>query len=132
MGGRGSSGGGISSAAASGGAITATTPREIETTYFSRGSMGGARYKDEVLETSADKDGNLEFSYATPTFHEKSAKTNKTQTVTYSVTAGAINGETFGINWDKVNSISGQTYSLRQEAKAAGLKWNRDRKRWER
>ena len=123
MGGRGSYGGG-------GGAIVATRTTKIETTYYSSSSMGGSRFKDEVLEASADKDGNVTFSYANPTFNRPSAKTNKTQTVEYSVKAGAVNGETFGINWDKVNSISGQTYSLRSAAKEAGLKWDKTNKKW--
>lgn len=128
MGGRGSASG----ASASGGAITGKTFQTIETTYYSSNSLGGSRYKDEVLEATSDRNGNLTFSYARPKFHEKTAKTNRTQTVTYSVRAGAVNGETFGINWSKVNSISGQTYSLRKEAKEAGLTWDRDKKRWAR
>lgn len=128
MGGRGASG----SSRAGGGAISATQVQTITTTYYSRGSLSGSRFKDEVLEATADKAGNVTFSYATPKFGGKSAKSNKTQTVSYSIKAGAVNGETFGINWDKVKSISGQTYSLRKAAKDAGLKWDRQSKTWRR
>ena len=124
MGGRGGSGGG--------GAIVAGKPQTITTTYYSGRSMGGSRFKNEVLEATADKKGNVTFSYATPTFSGPSAKTNKTQDVTYKVKAGAVDGKTFGINWSKVNSISGQTYSLRSAAKAAGLKWDGATKTWRR
>ena len=124
MGGRGGSGGG--------GAIVAGKPQTITTTYYSSRSTGGSRFKNEVLEATADKKGNVTFSYATPTFSGPSAKTNKTQDVTYKVKAGAVDGETFGINWSKVNSISGQTYSLRSAAKAAGLKWDGATKTWRR
>ena len=124
MGGRGGSGGG--------GAIVAGKPQTITTTYYSSGSIGGSRFKNEVLEATADKKGNVTFSYATPTFSGPSAKTNKTQDVTYKVKAGAVDGKTFGINWSKVNSISGQTYSLRAAAKAAGLKWDGPTKTWRR
>ena len=124
MGGRGGSGGG--------GAIVAGTPQTITTTYYSSRSIGGSRFKNEVLEATADKKGNVTFSYATPTFSGPSAKTNKTQDVTYKVKAGAVDGKTFGINWSKVNSISGQTYSLRAAAKAAGLKWDGPTKTWRR
>lgn len=124
MGGRGGSGGG--------GAIVAGKPQTITTTYYSSRSMGGSHFKNEVLEATADKKGNVTFSYATPTFSGLSAKTNKTQDVTYKLKAGAVDGETFGINWSKVNSISGQTYSLRSAAKAAGLKWDGATKTWRR
>ena len=124
MGGRGGSGGG--------GAIVAGKPQTITTTYYSSRSIGGSRFKNEVLEATADKKGNVTFSYATPTFSGPSAKTNKTQDVTYKVKAGAVDGKTFGINWSKVNSISGQTYSLRAAAKAAGLKWDGPTKTWRR
>ena len=124
MGGRGGSGGG--------GAIVAGKPQTITTTYYSNRSIGGSRFKNEVLEATSDKKGNVTFSYATPTFSGPSAKTNKTQDVTYKVKAGAVDGKTFGINWSKVNSISGQTYSLRSAAKAAGLKWDGATKTWRR
>ena len=124
MGGRGGSGGG--------GAIVAGKPQTITTTYYSSRSIGGSRFHNEVLEATADKKGNVTFSYATPTFSGPSAKTNKTQDVTYKVKAGAVDGKTFGINWSKVNSISGQTYSLRDAAKAAGLKWDGSTKTWRR
>ena len=124
MGGRGGAGGG--------GAITAKKETTITTTYFSAGSRGGSRFKNEVLEAKADKSGNVTFSYANGKFHGPSAKTSKTQDVTYKLKAGAVDGETFGINWSKVNSISGQTYSLRSAAKAAGLKWDGATKTWRR
>ena len=124
MGGRGGSGGG--------GAIVAGKPQTITTTYYSSRSIGGSRFKNEVLEATSDKKGNVTFSYATPTFNGPPAKTNKTQDVTYKVKAGAVDGETFGIIWSKVNSISGQTYSLRSAAKAAGLKWDGATKTWRR
>lgn len=125
MGGRGASSG-----MAANSPITGRKETVIETTYFSMMSIGGARYKDTVLEATADNNGNVNFSYAKGEFSGPSAKTNKTQTVTYKLKAGAVNGETFGIDWDKVKSISGETYSLRRKAKEAGLKW--DGKRWAR
>ena len=36
------------------------------------------------------------------------------------------------IDWSKVNSISGQTYNLRDAAKSAGLKWDSAEKKWKR
>lgn len=55
-----------------------------------------------------------------------------TQYLTYKLKSGAENGDVFGVNWDKVKSVSGQTYNLRQEIKSRGFKWNGKEKRWER
>lgn len=108
-------------------------PREIETTHFLYGSRSGDTYKDTVLEATTDGNGNLTFTYATPkTRSGPSAKTNKTERVTYEVTHGAVNGESFGIDWSKVQSISGRTYDMRSEAKKAGLKWDGRTKTWRR
>lgn len=128
MGGRGSSGGGFKGSAD--GTIMPGTARTIETIYRESRGMSPAYYKDQVLEATTDGEGNLIFSYAKADSFEKTAKTNRTNYVTYTLQAGAVNGETFGINWSKVNSISGQTYSLRKAAKDAGLKWDGTKKRW--
>ena len=107
-------------------------PRQIETQYRTPSvSMRGITgYKDEILEAKADKDGNVTFEYATPKARDKTAKTNKTEYVTYEVSHGAINGETFGVNLDKANSVSGQTYNLREELKKKGFKWDGKKKAW--
>nr|DAG24023.1 MAG TPA: protein of unknown function DUF1858 [Caudoviricetes sp.] len=36
------------------------------------------------------------------------------------------------MNWDKVKSISGKTFSLRQAAKEHGLSWDSKKKMWRR
>lgn len=92
--------------------------------------MSRGYFKDEILEATTDGSGNLTFSYARGGTYEKNAKTNRTNYVTFDLTAGAVNGQTFNINWDKVQSISGQTYALRQAARAAGLSWDGSTKRW--
>ena len=112
---------------ASGGVFQTATPRVIKT--FRR-SLYGGYYRDNVLEATADRNGNVTFSYTRGEFGEKTSRT--TTNVEYRLIAGAINGETFNINWDKVQSVSGETYSLRSEAKKNGLKWNGTLKRWER
>lgn len=35
-----------------------------------------------------------------------------------------------GINWDKVNSVSGKTYNIKDLLKAKGFKWNSAKKNW--
>lgn len=130
--GRGSSGK-VVNGASKDGSLLAVNPRQIETTHFLYGSRSGNSYRDTVLEATTDENGNLTFSYATPVNRSgPSAKTNKTESVTYELRHGAINGRTFGIDWAKVQSISGQTYDLRDEAKRAGLSWDSQKKIWRR
>lgn len=131
MGGRGSGsgrGGGFSKD----GALTMNNPKTIETRYFERRGWSPLRFDDEVLEATTDGKGNLTFTYASGGTFEKTAKTNRTNYVTYKIDAGAVNGNTFNVNWDKVNSISGQTYNLRQAAKEHGLSWDSAKKMWRR
>lgn len=114
------------------GALTLNNPKTVETTFFEARGWSGSRYSDEILEATTDGNGNLTFSYATGGTFEKTAKTNRTNYVTYKIDAGAVNGTTFNVNWDKVNSISGQTYNLRQAAKEHGLSWDSAKKMWRR
>lgn len=118
----------------SGGALTNVEPQTIRATHYLRGSRSaasGVYYNNEVLDATADKDGNVTFTYATPTWRSgPGAKTNKTETVEFTIKNGAINGKTYGVNWEKVNSISGQTFNLRSTAKEAGLKWDSKNKMW--
>lgn len=104
----------------------------LEGASFGPGGWGRGRYKSEVLEASTDGKGNVTFSYATPTSNVKTAKTNKTHYLTYDLAHGAVDGKTFGIDWSKVKSISGQTYSVKDEAKAAGLRFDGATKTWRR
>lgn len=132
MGGRGGSSGSAKGGSADG-TIISKAVRKIETTYrqtptgFARG-----HYKDEILEAVTDGKGNLTFSYAKADSFDKPHKTNKTSYATFNLKAGAVNGETFNINWNKVNSVSGQTFSIKQEAKKAGLSWDGKEKKWKR
>lgn len=50
--------------------------------------------------------------------------------ITYKLNAGAEDGDTFGINWDKVKAVSGQTYGIRAELKERGFKWDGKTKKW--
>ncbi len=117
--------------AASGGVIENEEPRHIESTYR-RNRTFGSGYDDKVLEAKADSNGNVTFSYAKAEFSKNDAPSNVKRHVSYDVVAGALNGKTFNINWNKVNSINGETYDLREQAKAAGLKWDGKLKKWKR
>ena len=131
MGGRGA-GSGVRGGGSADGVIMSGATRTIETVYREARGWQKSYYKDEVLEANTDGKGNVTFSYAKADSYEKTAKTNRTNYVTYTLNAGAVNGETFNIDWSKVNSISGQTYSLRSAAKSAGLSWDSKEKKWKR
>lgn len=130
MGGRGGSGGSYGGSAD--GVFSSKKTTKVETIYRETRGYSRSYYKDEVLEATTDGKGNVTFSYASGGTYEKTGKTNRTNYVTFELQAGAVNGETFNINWNRVNSISGQTYSLRSAAKAAGLKWDGKSKTWKR
>lgn len=130
-GGSGGGGGGYVKGS-SDGTLVRAQKRTIETVRIAGGYNTSARYKNEVLEASTDGHGNVLFTYANPTSMVKTAKTNKTSYVTYELAHGAVDGKTFGVDWSKVKSISGQTYSVKDEAKANGLKWDGATKTWRR
>lgn len=136
FGGRGGGSGGGGGAGyvkgSSDGALVKAKKQIIEGTFREARGWGGSYHKEEVLEATTDGKGNLTFSYAQPVTRTKTSQTNRTQHLTYEVAHGALDGKTFGINWSKVNSISGQTYNLRAEAKANGLSWDGVNKRWRR
>lgn len=138
MGGRGSSGGSTGGAAkqragaSKDGTIIGGAPRKIESYLREARGWSPGYHNDEILEATTDGSGNLTFRYAKADSYTKTAKTNRTVYTEYTVQAGAVNGKSFGINWDKVNSISGQTYNLRGEAKEHGLVWNGQKKQWRR
>lgn len=129
MGSRGSSSG-VRGGGSADGVIVPGEARTIKTIYREARGWHSSYYKDEVLEATTDGKGNVTFSYAKADSYEKTAKTNLTNYVTYTLQAGAVNGQTFNIDWSKVKSISGQTYKLREAAKAAGLKWDNTNKKW--
>lgn len=114
------------------GTILGGAKKQVEARYIDGRGWQRGRYDTEVLEATTDGKGNLTFDYAQPDTKEKTAKTNKTNYLTYNVQAGAVDGKSFGINWDKVQSISGQTYNMRAEAKAHGLTWDGATKSWKR
>ena len=133
--------GGTSTQGSKDGVFITNEKREIITTWRQTGSstknlyMKGyipGYYEDEVLEAETDGAGNVTFYKADGEFEGEWNDGNRRKKVTYNLQAGAINGATFNIDWDKVKSISGNTYPVKDAAKKAGLKWNRDTKRWER
>lgn len=129
-----------------------------EVLYVERlGASGGFRSDKDVLDAKSDGNGNLTLSYATPT--EYYAQNSKTSYGLYELKCGITNandanrytkpGDYFydkkskfkddnksydtrsvGIDWDKVKSVSGQTYNIKDLLKSKGFKWNGAGKNW--
>lgn len=72
---------------------------------------------------------------ASGTFDNSNPKAN-TKDVTYKIKHGIVSWhdsrgvESYGINWDKVSSVSGQTYNLRGTLKEKGFRWDGKTKSW--
>lgn len=99
----------------------------IETKYNKRGY-----WKNSVLEAVATEDGGIEFKYSKSGEFKETAKTNKWVNVTFSLKAGAMDGDIFGIIWENVKYFCGKTYELKEEIKTHGFIWNAEKKHWAR
>lgn len=59
-----------------------------------------------------------------------------TKDVTYKIQHGIVSYddsrgiESYGIRWDKVSSVSGQTYNIRSMLKEKGFRWDGKTKSW--
>ncbi len=114
----------------------------------------------DVLEASSDGNGNLTLGYATPSgYYEQNSKTSygvyelKTGiTDAPDIHGGRVHAKAFdaldnidskvkpenekgdirsvGIDWDKVKTVSGQTYNVKDLLKEKGFKWNGAGKNW--
>lgn len=104
--------------------------RKIQTVFREQRGLSGSYYKDEILEAVDKGNGEVHFQYATPESREKTAKTNRTQYLTYNLKAGAENGDIFGVNWDNVKSVSGQTFNIKSNIKDRGFHWDGAKKMW--
>lgn len=130
MGGRGSSSG-----MSGGGALPKGQPEVTISTYYRQNSRFGSHYGDSVYEASEVSPGHINFSYAQPHFPKESQKAN-TKEVEFKIKHGAEthynNGNTkfHGINWSKVNQVSGQTYSMRSDLKDMGFRWDKGSNSW--
>ena len=134
MGGRGGSsgmGGGNSAKRYSGDGAIELTAQPIEV-------MRDTRDKGIVLEATTDNKGNITLKYAEPYEYEK--KNSRSSYAKYKLSAGITdmnssgrNDEirSVGINWDKVNTVSGKTWGTQYLMKENGFKWDSAKKMWE-
>lgn len=129
MGGRGSKSG-INS-----GALNKNAKEQVIETYYRKNSRYGSHYGQEVLGAKEEKNGEITLSTESARFKEKYSNAN-TQGVEFRIKNGVSksfnSGETnsYGINWDKVKSVSGDTYNIRDFIKGKGFSWDRNNKKW--
>nr|DAI87362.1 MAG TPA: hypothetical protein [Caudoviricetes sp.] len=104
-------------------------------TYYRKSGIMGSHYGDSVMQATAGKDGEINFDYAEAHFKNKFDKAN-TQDVTFEISHGSVthfnNGRTtfYGINWENVKSVTGNTYPIRGELKDKGFSWDGKGKKW--
>lgn len=116
MGGRGSSGGG-----SGGGVFGKAKPLTVETRYIEGRGFTRGRYDDTVLQAVSAGGGKVELQYAKADSYSKTAKTNKTNYVTYTIDHGFVNSTPHNINFDKITEFSGQTYAVKETLKKNGF-----------
>lgn len=117
MGGRGSAAGIIP------GVFGKERPITVETTYIDGRGFSRGRYKDSVLRAVDKGNGEIELVYAQADKYKKTAKTNKTNYVTYTLDHGFVNDKPHNINFEKIAAFSGQTYQVKEELKRHGFKF---------
>lgn len=115
MGGRGSSGAGKTSV------FGKEKPIKVETRYIEGRGWNRGRYADTVLQATSSGGGKVELDYATADSYTKTAKTNKTNYVTYTLDHGFVNGTAHNINFDNITEFSGQTYAVKETLKKKGF-----------
>ncbi|MCD8322975.1 MAG: hypothetical protein LUC89_08845 [Oscillospiraceae bacterium] len=74
--------------------------RTVETTYTEGSGWTRGRYKDTVLQANDLGNGNVELVYAQADSYSKTAKTNKTNYVTYTLDHGFVNSTPHNLNFD--------------------------------
>ena len=110
-----------------------------------------------VMSVKSDGNGNLTLSFATPNSYYK--QNSKKSYGLYEIKCGITNApdirrymkptdyfyekiskykpenksydtRSVGIDWDKVKSVSGKTYSVQYLIKSKGFMWDRNQKKW--
>lgn len=128
MGGRGSA-----SASASQGAIGSAAPIDVQN---ERHASSGNRWAHTTLEATDDGRGNLQIGYPRAKRYENPSR--NTTVATYELKAGFYTEagnrsiQTHNINLDRVRSVKGETYAIKNYLKGEGFKWNPDSKSWTR
>lgn len=111
------------------GVITNAEDRDITVTAIKRNSKAPTTYSQQVVKATVDEDGNVIFDY--PRGFYSGNYGDREQKVTYTLKAGAIDGQPFNLDLSRAKSVTGKgTYELKEALKAAGLKWNETARAW--
>lgn len=128
MGGRGS----VSASAASG-AIGSAAPIEVKN---ERHASSGNRWAHLTLEATDDGSGNLQIGY--PRAKSYDNPNRNTTIATYELKAGFYTEsgnrsiQSHNINMDRVKSVKGSTFDIKNYLKSEGFRWDPDSKSWTR
>lgn len=107
--------------------LIADAPEQEFSSFYRPRSMGFGNGAT-VLSATANQ-GEVTFDYANPITSTKTTS-NRVDT-TYKIKHGAYDGKTVGINLGKVQVAKGQTYTIKDELKRNGFRWNSASKAWE-
>lgn len=111
------------------GVILSAKDRDITVTATKRNSKAPTTYSQQVVKATVDEDGNVVFDY--PKGFYSGNYGDREQTVTYTLKAGAIDGQPFNLDLSRAKSVTGKgTYELKDTLKAAGMKWNDTARAW--
>ena len=92
---------------------------------------------NSVLNATTDENGNLTLNYSSAeSYREQNSKTKYGQhTITNGITNIGTEGDdikSVGINWDAVQTVSGETYIARKFLREKGFNFDKPSKTWER
>lgn len=111
------------------GVIISAEDRDITVTAIKRNSKAPTTYSQQVVKASVDKDGNVILDY--PKGFYSGNYGDREQKVTYTLKAGAIDGQPFNLDLSKAHAVTGKgTYELKDALKAAGMIWNDTARAW--
>lgn len=126
MGGRGASGG-----SAQTGAIGRDKPITVQN---EKSKSGYNAWRHTVLEAIDDGKGNITIGYPTAISYDHPNK--NTTVANYSLKAGIYDQmgdrtlQSHNINWNKVQSVSGQTFDIKSFIRDQGFTWDGKQKSW--
>ena len=131
MGGRGA---GSGAGRMSSGGPLAKVDKPVELTN-EKSRSSGDRWKHDIYEAKHVGGGEIALGYAEAKSYEHP---NKNTTVAhYEIEHGMWSSQPgdrspgeIGINWDKVTSVSGQTFAVKSRLKEEGFRWDGKNKKW--
>lgn len=112
------------------GVLVDAKPQEFTAQYTKTAYGGMSSWDREVLAASTDDYGNLTFSRAQATKYTPNPNNKNKSYGDFTVTHGAYEGRLLGVDLSKAKTVTGQTYSIKEQLKKAGFRWSQDTKGW--